>query len=183
MPASSPRYQATVASSASPSGAGPVPKARSKAEESMTCGSVCALAEAYRAWAVRRPHRYLLVQGTPVPGCTAPADTVERARAALGPFLEVFATASPTAAVLPVVEETDSWARRDDAVAAWVTTHTGERAAAAPGVPLTGAVLAWSHLHGAVGLETAGQLEGMGHSGATLLTARIDSLADSFGRA
>ncbi|MFF3949692.1 TetR-like C-terminal domain-containing protein [Streptomyces sp. NPDC001902] len=140
----------------------------------MTGGSVCALAEAYRAWAVRRPHRYLLVQRTPVPGCTAPADTVERARAALGPFLGVFATASPTAAVLPVVEETGSWARRD-AVAAWVTTHTGERAAAAPGVPLAGAVLAWSHLHGAVGLETAGQFEGMGHSGAMLLTARIDS--------
>lgn len=114
---------------------------------------------------------------------TRPADTVERARAALGPFLGVFATASPTAAVLPVVEEMDSWARRDDAVAAWVTTHAGERAAAAPGVPLAGAVLAWSQLHGAVGLETAGQFEGMGHSGATLLAAQIDSLADSFGLA
>ncbi|WUD77643.1 WHG domain-containing protein [Streptomyces sp. NBC_00510] len=52
-----------------------------------------------------------------------------------------------------------------------------------PGVPLAGAVLAWSHLHGAVGLETAGQFAGMGHSGATLLTAQIDSLADSFGLA
>lgn len=115
---------ATVVTRAAESATGPTPRSR-----------LHALAEAYRAWAVRQPHRYLLVQGTPVPGYTAPADTVERARAALGSFLGVFATASPTAAVLPVVEEMDSWARRDDAVVTWVTTHAGERAAAAPVCP------------------------------------------------
>lgn len=45
------------------------------------------LAEAYRAWAITEPHRYLLIQGAPVPGYVAPADTLERARAVLGPFL------------------------------------------------------------------------------------------------
>ncbi|MEV6166866.1 hypothetical protein AB0L99_01385 [Streptomyces sp. NPDC051954] len=40
---------------------------------------------------------------------------------------------------------------------------------------------AWSHLHGVVGLEVSGQFGGMGHDGGTLLTARMDSLADAFG--
>jgi AcrR family transcriptional regulator len=160
-----------------------VTKAADAAAERTPRSRLHALAGAYRLWAVRQPHRYLLIQGTPVPGYTAPADTVERARAALGPFLPVFVTASPTPAVLTVVAEMDTWARRDDAVADWVTAHAGERAAGAPGVPLAGAVLAWSQLHGAVGLETAGQFQGMGHDGATLLAAQIDSLADSFGLA
>ncbi|MGW3244039.1 hypothetical protein [Streptomyces sp. NPDC001070] len=50
-------------------------------------------------------------------------------------------------------------------------------------MPLAGAVLAWSHLHGAVGLEAAGRFRGTGHDGATLPAAQIDSLADSFGLA
>jgi AcrR family transcriptional regulator len=42
-----------------------------------------ALAGAYRAWALDQPHRYLLLFGSPLPGYSAPPDTLLRARAAL----------------------------------------------------------------------------------------------------
>ncbi|MFI1500225.1 TetR/AcrR family transcriptional regulator [Streptomyces platensis] len=140
-----------------------------------------ALAGAYRDWAVAQPHRYLLIQGTPLPGYAAPADTLLRARAVLGPFLTVFAAGVPTAALRPVAEEMAVWVREEKGVADWVAEHTGrapqdEAAATA----LAGTVLAWSQLHGTVSLEVSGQYAGMGHRAPTLLTAQMDTLADSF---
>jgi AcrR family transcriptional regulator len=137
-----------------------------------------ALAGAWREWAVAQPHRYLLIQGTPVPGYSAPPDTLDSARAVLGQFLEVFGGAQPSAAVRPVVAQMTAWAEEDVAVAEWARSRVpGESA----GVALAGAVLAWAHLHGAIGLEVSGQFAGMGHDGDTLLTAQIESLADAFG--
>lgn len=140
-----------------------------------------ALAGAYRSWAVAQPHRYLLIQGTPLPGYAAPPDTLQRARAVLGPFLKVFAAGEPAEALRPVVAEMTAWVRKDDGVADWVAQHTGlpphDKAA---GTALAGTVLAWSQLHGTVGLEVLGQYAGMGHRAPTLLTAQIDTLADSF---
>ncbi|MFJ9030698.1 TetR/AcrR family transcriptional regulator [Streptomyces sp. NPDC102274] len=139
------------------------------------------LAGAYRDWAVAEPHRYLLIQGTPVPGYAAPPDTLLRARATLGPFLKVFAGAEPTDAVRPVVAEMDAWVRGDGAVRDWLTEHTGNAApAAGAGAALAGTVLTWSQLHGTVSLEVSGLYGGMGHRASTLLTAQMDALADAF---
>ncbi|WP_433860070.1 TetR/AcrR family transcriptional regulator [Streptomyces kronopolitis] len=141
-----------------------------------------ALAEAYRGWAVAQPHRYLLIQGAPLPGYVAPPDTLLRARAALGPFLTVFAAGAPAEAMRPVVAEMAAWVREGDGIADWVARHTGlSPRDEAAGVALAGAVLAWSQLHGTVGLEVSGQYAGMGHRASTLLVAQIDTLADSFG--
>ncbi|MDG9717989.1 TetR/AcrR family transcriptional regulator [Streptomyces sp. DH24] len=136
-----------------------------------------ALAAASRDWAVAQPHRYLLIQGTPVPGYSAPPDTLDSARTVLGPFLPAFATGSPSAAVRPVVEQMSAWAAGDAAVAEWAAGHAP---GADAGTVLAGAVLSWAQLHGAVGLEVAGQFAGMGHAGGTLLTAQLDALADAF---
>ncbi|MEU6255718.1 TetR/AcrR family transcriptional regulator [Streptomyces sp. NPDC047043] len=137
-----------------------------------------ALAGACRDWAVAQPHRYLLIEGTPVPGYTAPPDTLDSARAVLGPFLPAFAEGEPSAAVRPVVEQMTAWAETDEAVAQWAR---GNVPAGAEGVALAGAVFAWAHMHGAIGLEVSGQFTGMGHDGGTLLTAQLDLLADAFG--
>ncbi|MFF1916091.1 TetR/AcrR family transcriptional regulator [Streptomyces sp. NPDC058239] len=146
-------------------------------------GRLHTLADAYRAWAVEEPHRYLLIQGAPVPGYVAPDDTLDRARAVLGPFLPVFADGTPGARVTAVVAEMTAWLCTDEAVGAWVAEYapaaagdTGKSAQA-----LAGAVLAWAQLHGSVGLEAAGQFVGMGHSGATLLGTQTEMLADAFG--
>ncbi|MEU5772905.1 TetR/AcrR family transcriptional regulator [Streptomyces venezuelae] len=140
-----------------------------------------ALATALRDWAVAQPHLYLLIQGTPVPGFRAPDETVAQARGVLGPFLGVFAEGRPSSSLEPLVDEFGRWLRDDAAVAAWVEQWTElppEESAAA--VALTGAITAWPLLHGTVSLEAAGQFGGMGHQPASLLTAQVDMLADSF---
>ncbi|WP_155059968.1 TetR/AcrR family transcriptional regulator [Streptomyces blattellae] len=137
-----------------------------------------ALATACRGWAVAQPHRYLLIQGTPVPGYTAPPETVDSARAVLAPFLPAFEGAEPSPAVRPVVAQMHVWADADTPVSAWVRLNAPT---VDQGTALAGAVLAWSHMHGVVGLEVSGQFDGMGHDGATLLTAQMDALADTFG--
>lgn len=140
------------------------------------------LAAAYRAWAVEEPHRYLLIQGAPVPGYVAPADTLDRAREVLGPFLPVFADGAPGAGVAPVVVQMTAWLGTDPAVGGWVAEYAADAADTAVAArALSGALLAWAQLHGSVGLEAAGQFAGMGHSGDTLLDAQIGMLADAFG--
>ncbi|WP_204358524.1 TetR/AcrR family transcriptional regulator [Streptosporangium sp. 'caverna'] len=162
------------------------------------------LAGAYRAWAVAHPHRYLLIAGTPLPDYTAPADTVQRARAVLGPFLAVFTHGEPTPAVLPLVRELRDWAQNEPEIAAWVAEWVAESRkpsdgdadaegaagdadtegtagdADDAGHALAGAVLAWSRMHGTVSLEVAGQFTGMGHAPRTLFEANVDTLADAF---
>ncbi|MBD0740947.1 TetR/AcrR family transcriptional regulator [Streptomyces sp. CBMA152] len=140
-----------------------------------------ALADACLDWATAEPHRYLLIQGTPVPGYAAPPDTLERARAALGPFLTVFAAGDPVDAFRPPVDEMAAWLRQDGAVADWVAEHTDRPAQdAGAATALAGAVVAWSQLHGTVSLAVSGQYDGMGHRARTLLTAQMDALADGF---
>lgn len=142
------------------------------------------LAGAYRGWAVGDPHRYLLLQGVPLPGYTAPVDTVLRARATLGPFLKVFTDGRPSPAVLPVVEQMEVWARKEPAVASWVAQEGGVpegEGGGAAGRALAGAVLAWSLMHGVVSLEVASQFGGMGHDPRILFEAQVETLADSFG--
>ncbi|MQY36780.1 putative HTH-type transcriptional regulator [Streptomyces sp. RB17] len=135
------------------------------------------LATAVRAWAVAHPHRYLLIEGTPVPGYTAPPDTLDSARSVLGPFLACFEGAEPAPSVRPLVDQMTRWAHEDTAVAEWARGHVG---ADGEGTALAGAVLAWTQLHGAVSLEVSGQFRGMGHDAGTLLTAQMDALADTF---
>uniref|UniRef100_A0AAU3GL06 TetR/AcrR family transcriptional regulator n=1 Tax=Streptomyces sp. NBC_01401 TaxID=2903854 RepID=A0AAU3GL06_9ACTN len=140
------------------------------------------LGEAYRAWAVAEPHRYLLIQGAPVPGYVAPNDTLDRARAVLGPFLPLFAGGSPGAGLATLVAEMEAWLASDAPVGAWVAGYTPDTALdtrrAAHG--LAGAVLVWAQLHGSVGLEAVGQFAGTGHRGDTLLTTQLGLLADAF---
>lgn len=46
------------------------------------------LAEALRAWALRRPHDFQLIYGTPIPGYVAPPETIPAAGAVAAPFLD-----------------------------------------------------------------------------------------------
>ncbi|WP_406094055.1 TetR/AcrR family transcriptional regulator [Streptomyces sp. NBC_01013] len=139
------------------------------------------LAGAHRAWAVAQPHRYLLIAGTPLPGYSAPPETLAQARAALGPFLPLFAEAQPDPAVLSVVQQMDTWAGQDQTVAEWVAQYLGtSRGTDEVGRALAGAVMAWTRIHGVVSLEVEGLYTGMGHQPQTLLEAEMNTLADTF---
>jgi AcrR family transcriptional regulator len=138
-----------------------------------------ALAGAYRTWALEQPQRYLLLFGSPLPGYTAPPDTLLRARAALGPFLRIFQDGRPGTAVRPIVEQMEAWTRRDPEVADWVAQYV-EDPRGVPGCALAGAVLTWTRMHGVVSLEVEGQFTGMGHDPLALIEAEAGTLADTF---
>ncbi|MFC8828451.1 WHG domain-containing protein [Streptomyces sp. NPDC057137] len=137
-----------------------------------------ALAATYRKWAVEVPHLYQLLAGSPSPGYEAPSETVDSARAVLGPFLAVLAQGSPRSAANALEAELGAWDESTPAVAEWVRAYAPD---ADPGPALAGAITVWSRMHGAVSLEIQGQFSGMGHRGSTLLTSEIDALADAMG--
>ena len=75
-----------------------------------------------------------------------------------------------------------AWLGADAAVGEWVVRYAPDTAGdtEASARALAGAVLAWTQLHGSVGLEAAGQFADMGHRGETLLATQMDMLADAF---
>ncbi|MGP3922979.1 TetR/AcrR family transcriptional regulator [Streptomyces sp. 8N616] len=135
-----------------------------------------ALAAAYREWAVKAPHLYQLLAGTPSPTYQAPAETVENARAVLGPFLTVLAHGQCWPAAEGLRAELERWLSRTPAAAAWVHDYAPEADAA---TALAGTIIVWARLHGIVSLEVQGQFDGMGHRAATLLAVEVESIADS----
>ncbi|MFD3924389.1 TetR/AcrR family transcriptional regulator [Streptomyces sp. NPDC058595] len=137
-----------------------------------------ALAGVYRKWAVEAPHLYQLLAGSPSPGYEAPAETIDSARAVLGPFLGVLAEGSARPAADALEAELRVWAKSTPAVADWVRENAPD---ADPGRVLAGSVVVWSRMHGVVSLEIQGQFGGMGHRGSTLFTSEIDALADAMG--
>jgi len=137
-----------------------------------------ALAAAYRDWALAHPQKYLLLTGPPSPTYQAPPETVDRARAVLGPFLAVLAEGRPGTGAADVRDQLVRWAEATPAVAAWVRAFAPDGDA---GDALTGAVTVWARLHGVLGLATVGLFDGMGFDPAALLYAEIDALADQYG--
>ncbi|MFC8194565.1 TetR/AcrR family transcriptional regulator [Streptomyces sp. NPDC057298] len=122
-----------------------------------------ALAHALRGWALRDPHRYLLVYGTPVPGYQAPDDVTTIAR-------DIMATLLDACAALP-----------SDAPATPFDSHLEDHRQWADGHPAPPAVLHraltfWTRLHGTLSLELAGHFTGMGFDPALLYAAELDAL-------
>ena len=122
-----------------------------------------ALAHAYRAWAVAQPHRYRLLFGAPLPGYDAHDD---RLVAAAQPAMNVLLSRlGPGPAPEPrLAAQLTAWARR------------GGSADTDPATALR-AVVAWSRLHGLVGLEIEGNFASMGLDADALFAAEVDALS------
>lgn len=125
-----------------------------------------ALGEAFRGWALARPHEFQLIYGTPVPGYIAPPETVPAAAAVARPFLEVGATGEPA----PFASRT-------------LTRQMGALTDAAPGATAAGSAAVLAELAACVGtvsLELAGHLVGTAdpadHLYAALLQRQVDTL-------
>ncbi|GAC1592205.1 MAG: TetR/AcrR family transcriptional regulator [Acidimicrobiales bacterium] len=106
-----------------------------------------AVGRAVRAWALAHPHEYALVYGSPVPGYSAPPDTVDpatRVTRVLGGLLtDAVAPEGPVPAV-------PSKLRRD---------LERVRSVSGPGVPdvvVVRGLMAWTQLVGAISLELFG---------------------------
>jgi AcrR family transcriptional regulator len=136
------------------------------------------LAEAYRQWAVAAPHLYQLLTVMPRPTIDSPPETIERAKAVLGPFLPALGEGQTWPAAAELRKQVQGWVERSEPVVDWVRAYAPE---ADPATALTGALIVWVRLHGVVNLEVQGKFVGMGHQAATLLSVEMDSLADLMG--
>jgi AcrR family transcriptional regulator len=122
-------------------------------------------ARTYRSWALAQPHRYRLLFGPPLPGYDAHAERlVDGAQTVMDVLIET----------LPP----DSNARRPPRpLAAELTRWATTRAAQVDPSTALRAVLTWSHLHGFVGLEIAGNYASMGINPDQLFDAELSRLA------
>ncbi|MDJ0384786.1 TetR/AcrR family transcriptional regulator [Streptomyces sp. G-G2] len=130
---------------------------------------VVALARALRHWALRHPHRYFLVYGTPVPGYHAPPEITAIASEMMAVLLDACAAATTGPAA------GDAGARP---LGEHLANHR-EWAADRPDAPpatLRLALSFWTRLHGALSLELAGHFTGMGLDPAVLFAAEVDAL-------
>jgi len=113
-----------------------------------------ATCRAVRRWAKGRPHEYALIYGSPIPGYSAPQDTV------------VPASRVPLVLVGLVRESWDAGTLtiHDDVLPSAVDAQATQLAAAIapelPGAVLTRAVVAWTQLFGMISFELFGQLVG-----------------------
>lgn len=127
-------------------------------------------AAAIRTWALARPHEYLLLYGSPVPGYAAPPDTV-------GPGTRV------TLALVSIVREAATAGELDPPPDIDVgTTLAGEmehlaklvETPVAPGT-MVALLTAWTQLFGLIGFELTNQTRGVveDHEALFLATARL----------
>ena len=113
---------------------------------------------AIRAWALANPQEYALIYGSPVPGYTAPQDTVDPASRVPLALLQIVVDGVAVGEI-----------NTDDTKAVPRTIHADFailRAAAAPNVPdavVSRALLAWSQLFGSISLELFGHLHNVIH--------------------
>ncbi|MGW6547396.1 TetR/AcrR family transcriptional regulator [Streptomyces massasporeus] len=125
-----------------------------------------ALAHALRDWALRDPHRYFLVYGTPVPGYHAPDDTTAISSEIMAILLDACATVDEDAPATPFGTHLEE--HRD-----WANGHP------APPAALHRAMTFWTRLHGVLSLELAGHFTGMGFDPAQFFAAEVESLAST----
>ncbi|MGW7506911.1 TetR/AcrR family transcriptional regulator [Streptomyces massasporeus] len=125
---------------------------------------VPALAHALRDWALRDPHRYFLIYGTPVPGYHAPDDITAISSEIMAILLDACAKVDGDAPATPFGAHLDE--HRE-----WANGHL------APPAALHRAMTFWTRLHGVLSLELAGHFTGMGFDPARFFAAEVDALA------
>jgi AcrR family transcriptional regulator len=116
---------------------------------------------AVRAWAIANPNEYALIYGSPVPGYTAPLDTIGPASRVANLLAQILidAVASGRAQASASGPPTDPDADRA-APAGWQSALSPIRSAFPPEVPddlIQAGLMVWSALFGVVSLELFGQ--------------------------
>jgi AcrR family transcriptional regulator len=157
----------SLGAAAEAAGAGQLaPRARWHA----VCGAV-------REWALRHPHEYALLYGSPVPGYQAPVDTVAPANRVTLALLGVLREGWNTGAIIPASES--------PALSATLARQVAEVSAAVapelPGPLLARAIIAWSQLFGMISFELFGQFVGSVDPSADFFTYAAGQMADFVG--
>jgi AcrR family transcriptional regulator len=133
-----------------------------------------ATASAIRDWALPRPHEYMLLYGTPVPGYAAPEDTVApgtRVTLALLSIVRDAATAGRLSATTPAVDAPAQLANDLERLGTVVDLRV-------PSSVLLATLAAWTQLFGLLSFELSNQTRGVVEDHAALFaaTARLGAL-------
>lgn len=139
-------------------------------------GRWLAVSGGVRAWALANPSEYGLLYGNPVPGYTAPPDTVEPASQVIVLLLDILVDAASQGA-LTVVSRTEM----TESVRADLRRLLDQRETDLPVHLLDTALIAWSHLFGLVSFEVFGRLDGMFAARAEYLDHQMAAIADLAG--
>jgi AcrR family transcriptional regulator len=144
-------------------------------------GRWMALCRAVRRWALEHPAEYALLYGTPVPGYTAPADTLPPASRVIVALVRVLAEAEAAGRLDAPV---------DRPVGAALHADLDRIVAQGPGPPtdrrpgdraLLAGLAAWSQLFGLVGFEVFGRLADMFEDPAGHFDHQMQTMADLAG--
>jgi len=136
-----------------------------------------AVCTAVRDWAVRHPHEYALIYGSPIPGYRAPQDTV--AQAARVPL-----------AVLGILRDAQAGGQLADVpdrpppgpvLADQLRALTELVAVPLPAPVLTCALIAWTQLFGMISFELFGQLVGSVDPSAEFFDNAVGRMAEFVG--
>ena len=128
------------------------------------------MAAALHEWAVREPHRYLLLFGTPVPGYAAPQDTIDIANRLFVVFARTVAQLGESGDAMPRYAPQSAVERQ----LARLAPH--RELGDVPVRALRLAVIGLTRLHGVISLAVEGQFTPMGIDGKLLVREEIDSI-------
>lgn len=147
--------------------------AEARARRATPSDTWVAVSRAVRAWALAHPHEYALIYGSPVPGYTAPRDTVGPAARVGLVLIAVLREALPEVGrALPrLPEELRPEAHR----------ITADLAPDLPPAVVAALVAAWAQLFGLVSFEVFGQFERLVEEREPLFVHAVTELARSVG--
>lgn len=132
----------------------------------------CAIAEGVRTWALDHPHEYALLYGSPVPGYSAPTETIVPATrvavALAGVLVDARRAVAPDAPPEALVR-----ADLDPAIAVVLPDF-----AALDDERIADGLMAWTSLFGLLSFELFGHLAGSVADPAAFFASQVDRLAD-----
>ncbi|WP_030161931.1 TetR/AcrR family transcriptional regulator [Streptomyces sp. NRRL S-244] len=147
--------------------------ARARAAGAAPRGRWTAVCEAVRSWALGHPHEYSLIYGSPVPGYSAPMDTVAPASRVGNTFIGIVRAAhAGRGLALPPLPA----ALRPEAV-----RMTADFAEGLPPEVTAALVAAWAQLVGLISFELFGQFNRVVEDRATFFTHAAGQLAHGIG--
>jgi AcrR family transcriptional regulator len=136
-----------------------------------------AMSHAVRDWALARPHEYALLYGSPVPGYSAPAETIVPAARVPIALVKLTRDAWAAGTLAPAAEHaplTPALAQQVEQVAA----------TAAPGLPgpvLARCAIGWTQLYGMISFELFGHLVGSVDPADEFFAYAVELMADLLG--
>ena len=125
-------------------------------------------AQALRQWALQHPYDWALIYGVPIPGYTAPEDTIEPARRVNEPVLQLYPQLRPNVATGEALDASEQVLEPLRSVLA----DQGEGAHGAA----TALMLAWSSIHGFITLELGSHFEGSAEDTEPVFAALVEQV-------